>query len=110
MAKGHDYGIVTKQDSEMRQFGGAKPVNNDHLTREDVYTAIRALMQSNPNFDKLTVQAAAQKVKNFLDDTFRGTLSVSGGAISDGETTIQLSHGRSNGESIIVAREKRRKR
>lgn len=107
--KDHNYGLVTKQDIEGRSVGGATPQNKDHLTRADVYTAIRALMQKNPNFDKLSVHEAAERVKKYLQDTgFRGTLSVSGGNISDGSTTIQLTHGKNDGNSIITAHEKKR--
>ena len=109
MAKGTNYGLVTKGDTESRSFGGNTVQNLDTLTRADVYTAIRVLMQRSPNFDKLSVGVAARQVADFLEASgFRGNLTVSGGNISDGSTTVQLTHGKYNGESIITAHEKKR--
>lgn len=105
--KGKNYGLITKQDVEMRRFGGSALVNLDQLTRADVYTAIRALLAENSSFDELAIRTAAKKVKSVLRKKgFRTRLSVTNGNISDGSRVIQLTHSKYFGVSIITAHEK----
>ena len=107
--KDHYYGLVKRGDIESRTFGGTSLTNLDALTKIDVYTAIRILLQENPNFDKLSANVAAQRVADKIEDMgFRGNLSVNGGTITDGTTYIGLTHGTYDGQSIITAHEKKK--
>lgn len=105
--KARYYGIGTKNAIDKRNTASPNFHIKDELTRDMVDGAIVSLSITNPSFDKLTTQVAAQKIKSLLQDRgFRGELSIGGGKISDTKgNTFALTHANNDKGQIVVGTE-----
>ena len=112
MAKGHDYGIGTKSELDAVTVGSGTYQSKEALTYAAVTTAIRNYKETHPNFDDLSAQVAAQKISGMLKDEGFKNVRASGGKVTDGTTSVQLTHAK-NADGRIVAKlpkEERRKK
>ena len=109
--KARYYGIGTKNAIDKRNTASPNFQIKDELTRDMVDGAIVALSTQNPNFDNLTPQAAAQRIKSLLKDRgFRGTLNTPGGKISDTKgNSFALTHANNDKGQIVVGKENHNK-
>lgn len=98
MAKERYYGLATKEQQELKGRATRGPViNTQELTEYSIYSAMAKI----PNIDKLSVQVAASRIKELIMKAgFKGTISTSGGKLSDGVNTFALTKNKDSGIHI----------
>ena len=96
--KARYYGVVTKEQQELKGRATRSPViNKQELTAYSVYSAMAQI----PNADKLSTSILVSRLKDIIKaQGFNGTLTASGGKISDGVNTFWLTKTKTGGFQI----------
>ena len=98
MGKGRYYGIATAEQRDLKTRATRAPkINQQELTSWTVYSAMAQI----PNIDQLSVQIAASRIKDIIMRSgFQGTITASGGRLSDGVNTFALTKNKDAGIHI----------
>ena len=98
MGKARYYGIVTKEQQELKTRAMRNPViNKQELTEYSVYSAMKSIQ----NADQLSTSIFVSRLRGVIESAgFRGTLTASSGKISDGVNTFWITKTKSGGFQI----------
>lgn len=108
--KARYYGLVTKEQEELRKRAFRSPViNKEELTQYSLYSAMAKI----ENVDNFSATFVAGRIKDIImKSDFKGTITVNGVVISDGANTYTLTKNIHKGIHIIKSEydETKRKR